>query len=63
MTNIFLERSYKKCVGETCLRLFFKKSNLIISLDEQLEILYSLFSLYIQATDYLFLPHIIAFTA
>ena len=61
MTNIFLERSYKKCVGETCFRLFFKKSKLI-SLDEQPEILYSLFSLYIQARDYLFLSHIIAFT-
>ena len=62
MTNIFLERSYTKCVGET-FSDSFKKSKLIISLDEQPEILYSLFSLYIQATDYLFLPRIIAFTA
>ena len=32
MRNIFLEKSYEKCVGETILRRFSKKSKLCISL-------------------------------
>ena len=32
--KVFLEKSYIKCGGETILRLFFKKSKLIISLDQ-----------------------------
>ena len=47
MRNIFFEESCKRCGGETSPRLFFKKSKLIISLDQQFEVLYSLFSLYV----------------
>ena len=32
--NIFLEKSYPKCVGETIPRPFSKKSKLSISLDQ-----------------------------
>ena len=41
MRNIFLEKSYIKCGGETILRSFSKKSKLSISLDQQSEILNS----------------------
>ena len=34
MRNIFLEKSYTKCVGETIPRPFSKKSKLNISLDQ-----------------------------
>ena len=34
MRNIFLEKSYTKCVGEDILRLFSLKSKLTISLDQ-----------------------------
>ena len=34
MTNLFLEKSYTKCGGEAIPRLFSKKSNLSISLDQ-----------------------------
>ena len=34
MKNIFLEKSYTKCGGETILRPFSKKSKLSISLDQ-----------------------------
>ena len=34
MRNIFLERSYIKCGGETIPTPFFKKSHLSISLDQ-----------------------------
>ena len=33
MRDIFVEKSYTKCGGETIPRLFFKKSKLSISLD------------------------------
>ena len=33
MKNIFLEKSYTKCVGETIPRLFSKKARLRISVD------------------------------
>ena len=46
MRKVFLEKSYIKCGGETILRLFFKKSELIISLDQQSNVLYSLFLLH-----------------
>ena len=39
MRNIFLQKSYAKCVGETSSRLFSKKSSLSTSLDKQSEIL------------------------
>ena len=35
MRNIFLEKSYKKYGGEITPRLFYKRSNLSISLDHQ----------------------------
>ena len=47
MRIIFLEKSYTKCVGETSLRPSSNKSNLGISVDQQSEIWYSLFLLYI----------------
>ena len=46
MRNIILEKSYVKCGGETSPRLFSKESNVNMSLDQQPEILYSLFLLY-----------------
>ena len=48
MRNIFLEKSYTKCGGETILRSFSKKSKLSISLDQQSKILYSLSLLYVK---------------
>ena len=36
--NIFLEKSYANCGGETSPRPFFKKSKLSTSLDQQFEI-------------------------
>ena len=46
MTNIFLEKSYTKCGGESSPRPFFEKLKLSISLDQQPELLYVLFLLY-----------------
>ena len=45
MTNIFLEKSYKKDDGEASPKPFYKRSKLSISLDQQLEMLHSLFLL------------------
>ena len=70
MTNIFLEKSYTKCGGETIPRPFFlkKKSKLNISLDHMFKVLYSLFWLgsklraikiyWNSAAYHLLLPHI-----
>ena len=46
--NIFLEKSYTKCGGETIPspRLFSKKSKLSISLDQYSKVLYILFLLF-----------------
>ena len=52
MRNIFLEKFCTKCVGETILRLFFKKSKLSVYVDQQSEIPYSLLLLYVQVEDY-----------
>ena len=52
MTNIFLEKSCTKCGGETTPTLFPKKSQLSISRDQQSEVLYSSFLLYVQVEDY-----------
>ena len=52
MRNIFLEKSCTKCGEETSPRLFFEKSILSISLDQQFEVPYSLFLLYVQVEDY-----------
>ena len=46
LRNIFLEKSYTKCGGETIPRPFSKKSKLSISVDQQFKVLYSLFLLY-----------------
>ena len=46
MSNIFLEKSYTTCGGETVPRRFSKKSKLSISLDQLSKVLYSLFLLY-----------------
>ena len=52
MRNIFLEKLYKKCAGEASPRPFYKKSESSISLDQQSEMLHSLFSLYVQVKVY-----------
>ena len=39
MRNIFLEKSYTKCGGETIPRLFSEKSKSSISLDQHSEVL------------------------
>ena len=44
--NIFLEKSYTKCVKEAIPRPFSKKSKLSISLDQQPKVLNCLFLLY-----------------
>ena len=50
--EIFLEKSYTKCVRETIPRLFSKKPKLSTSLDQWSKVLYSLFLLYTQVEDY-----------
>ena len=46
LENIFPEKSYTKCGGETIPILFSKKSKLSISLDQHPKALYGLFLLY-----------------
>ena len=46
MRNIFLKKSYTKCVGEASHRPFSKKSKLSISLDQWSNVFYGLFLLY-----------------
>ena len=46
LRNIFLEKSYKKCGGESIPRPFSKKSKLRISLDQYSKVLYILFLLF-----------------
>ena len=46
MRNIFLEKSYTKCVGETSPKPFYGKLKLSISLDQYSKALYSLFLMY-----------------
>ena len=46
MRNIFLEKSYTKCNGESSRRPFPEKLKLSISLDQQSKVLCSLFLLY-----------------
>ena len=48
MRNIFFKKSCAKCGRETSSRSFLKKSKLSISLDQQSEVSYSLFLLYVQ---------------
>ena len=46
MRNIFVEKSYAKCAGEIIPRPLSKQSKLSISLDQQCNVLNSLFLLY-----------------
>ena len=46
MRNIFLEKSYTKCGGETSPRIFSRKLKLSISLNQYLKVFCSLFLLY-----------------
>ena len=46
MRNIFVEKSYTKCAGETIPRPLSKNSKLRISLDQKRKVLNSLFLLY-----------------
>ena len=46
LRNIFLEKSYTKCGGETIPRPFFKKLKLSISLDQYSKVSYFLFLLF-----------------
>ena len=46
LRNIFLEKSYRKCGGETIPRTFFKKSKLSISLDQYSKVLHISFLLF-----------------
>ena len=52
MRNIFLEKLYTKCGGETSPRPFSKRPRLSKSFDQRSEILYSLNLLYIQVKGY-----------
>ena len=52
MKSTFLEKPYTKYGGEFRPRPFLKKSKLSISLDQQSEVSYSLFLLYVQVKDY-----------
>ena len=46
LKNIFREKSYTKCGGETIPRPFLKKSKLSISLDQCSKVLFVLFLLF-----------------
>ena len=46
MRNVFVEKSYIKCAGETIHRPLSKKSKMSISLDQQCKVLNNLFLLY-----------------
>ena len=68
MRNIFLEKSYRKCGGETIPRPFSKTSKFRISLNQYSKVLYILFLFFAKlrtietdsnlAADHLLLPHI-----
>ena len=52
MRSIFFEKWYTESGGKTSPRSFSEKSKLSISLDEQYEMLHSLFLLYVQIDGY-----------
>ena len=52
MQNIFLEKSYTKCGGETSPKPFSKKSKLSLSRNQQSKALHSLFLFYVQVEGY-----------
>ena len=57
MRSIFFKKWYTECGGETSPRSFSEKLKLSISLDEQSEMLHSLFLLYVQIDDYQKIMH------
>ena len=48
LRNIFLEKSYTECGGETIPRPFFEKSKLSISVDQYSKALYILILLFVK---------------
>ena len=68
MRNIFVDKSYTKCVGETIPRPLSRKSKFSISLDQEFKVLNSLLPLYAnlrgieiwsnQAANHLLLPNV-----
>ena len=52
MRNIFIERSYTKCGTAAGARPFYKISKFCISLDQQSEMLHTLFLLYVQVENF-----------
>ena len=52
MRNIFLEKLYSKCGGETSSRPFSKKLKLTVSLDQWSKVFYSLFFIVWQVEGY-----------
>ena len=50
--NIIFEKSSTKCGAETSSKLFLEKLKMSISLDQQCEVSYSLFLLYVQVNKY-----------
>ena len=48
MRNIFVEKLYTKCSGETIPRNFSEKTKLSIFLDQLSKVLYSLFLLHVK---------------
>ena len=52
VTNIFLEKLFRKYTRKASPRPFYKKSKLSISLDQQSEMLYNLFLLNFQVEIY-----------
>ena len=65
MKNIFLEKAYTKCGGETSSRPISKKLKLSmnLSLDQQSEHLYSFLLFYVKIEDYQNILKPIAFTS
>ena len=52
MRNIFHEKSYTNCGGETSLSPFSKKSKLIMSLDQPSKVLHNSSLLYVEVKGY-----------
>ena len=52
MKNLFLEKPYTKCSGESSPRRFSEKQKLSISLDQQSEFFIQFVFLHLQVNDY-----------
>ena len=52
LRNIFLEKLFEKCIGETIPRPYFKKSKVRISLDQYSKLLCFFFLIVCQVEDY-----------